>query len=316
MNLQILHNQIMENNLDNLYIFIGEEIAVQNIYINKIAEIKDLEIKYIDSYKQIVNELNVQNLFVVKNALYVVLDDLDILKQEDIWQEINTGNNMIIFKYNNLDSKTKFYKYFTNKIVEFNKLSNEILTHYIKQLTKNKLDDNHCLKLINICNNDYNRILYEIDKFNNYVEVMNSNNEIIDYENSYFDELEQQGAFHKEISDITFNFIEQVLKRNIIKVYNLQKQLQQIGESNLKIISLLYTNFRIILLIQSCKSNDICKTTGLEYYQVKYNQDKLNYYSTDELVFALRLLQQIEEGIKNGKLDEEYSLNYFLINIL
>lgn len=316
MNLQTLHNQIVQKELDNLYIFLGEEIAVQKIYITKIAQEKCLEIQYVDSYKQIVNELNTQNLFTMKNKLYIILDDIDILKQENIWQEINPGKNTIIFKYNNLDKRNKFYKYFENKIVEFDKLSNEILTMYIQQQTQNTLDDNHCLQLINICNNDYNRILFELDKFNNYKEAMNKDKETINYGNSYFDELEQKGAFHKEISDVIFDFIEQVLLRNIPKIYNLQLQLEQATESNLKVLSLLYTNFKTILLIQSCKSNDICKTTGLEYYQVKYNQNKLNYYSTIELVNILILIQQIEEDIKTGVIDEESSLNYLLVNIL
>lgn len=113
-----------------------------------------------------------------------------------------------------------------------------------------------------------------------------------------------------------FDFVDSVLKRDIKKVYRLQKELNQIGESNIKILSVLYNNIKIVLLIQSCKSKDICKTTGLEYYQVKYNQDKTNYYTIGELVHALRLIQKIESGIKTGTIDEIISLNYLLVNIL
>ena len=106
------------------------------------------------------------------------------------------------------------------------------------------------------------------------------------------------------------------MKRDIKKVYDLHKKLKLIGESNIKLLSLLYNNFKIVLLIQSCKSNDICKTTGLQYYQVKYNQDKLNYYTIGELVYILRKIQQIESGIKQGTIDEVISLDYLLVNIL
>lgn len=71
-----------------------------------------------------------------------------------------------------------------------------------------------------------------------------------------------------------------------------------------------------MLLIQSCNSNDICKTTGLQYYQVKYNQDKLNYYTIAELINAIRIIQKTEEGIKTGKIDEDISIDYVLCNIL
>lgn len=44
------------------------------------------------------------------------------------------------------------------------------------------------------------------------------------------------GAFHKEISDITFTFIEKVITRDIKQVYELQKQLKQIRRNQYKII--------------------------------------------------------------------------------
>ena len=132
MNIQELQKQIIDKQLDNLYVFLGEEIAIQKIYINKIAEINKLEIQYIEEYKQIHNSLMVNDLFDIKK-LYVILDDLDILKQENVWQEINPNGNIIIFKYNNLDKRNKFYKQFENRIVEFNKLSDEVLVKYIQK---------------------------------------------------------------------------------------------------------------------------------------------------------------------------------------
>lgn len=291
--------------------FYGEEIAIQKIYINKIAEINKLEIQYIEEYKQIHNSLQVNDLFNTKK-LYVILDDLDILKQENVWQEINPNGNIIIFKYNNLDKRNKFYKQFEPRIVEFNKLSDEVLIKYIQK--EIPLSQSNCKKLIDICGNSYNQILLELDKLLHYDLPFHKLGE--DYFDRTFDKLEKQEAFHKEISDITFTFIEKVITRDIKQVYELQKQLKQIGESNIKLLSLLYNNFKIILLIQSCKSNDICKTTGLKSNEVYFNKDKTGYYSIGELVNALKIIQRTEEGIKTGKIDEEISIDYVLNNIL
>lgn len=224
MNIQELQKQIIDKQLDNLYIFLGEEIAIQKIYINKIAEIKNLEIQYVEEYKQIHNSLKVQDLFNAKK-LYIILDDLDIIKHEEVWQEINPNENIIIFKYNNLDKRNKFYKQFENRIVEFNKLSDEVLTKYIQKETSKDipLSNINCKKLIDICNSNYNQILFELDKINQLKDIY--------YLSSYdyvFEQLEKQGAFHKEVSDITFTFIEKVITRNIEQVYELQKQLKQI----------------------------------------------------------------------------------------
>lgn len=298
MELPELQLQIKNKVFDDYYIFLGEEIAIQKIYINKIAEIENLELNYVEDFKSIHNKLNVNDIFNTKK-LYVILDDTDFVKNEKVYNEfinLNKTGNIIIFKYNNLDKRSKFYKQFQNKIVEFNKLSDEVLTQYIKKELPVLSDDN-CKKLIDICGSNYNQILLEIDKIKMFINY-------------------PYNTPHKEISDITFEFIEKVLKRDIKQIYVLYKQLNQIGESNIKLLSLLYTNFKTILLIQSCKTNDICKTTGLQYYQVKYNQDKLNYYSIGELVNCLKLIQKIESGIKQGLIEEEISINYLLCNIL
>ena len=223
MNIQELQKQIIDKQLNNLYIFLGEEIAIQKIYINKIAEVKNLEIQYVEEYKQMHNSLNVNNLFDVKK-LYVILDDLDILKQEEVWKEIKPNGNIIIFKFNSLDKRNKFYKFFEQSIVEFNKLSDEVLTKYIRKEISN-LSEQNCRKLINICGNSYNQILLEIDKIKNY---HMGNVIFIDSSNESFEELENKGAFHKEISDITFIFIEKVITRDIKQVYELQNRLKQI----------------------------------------------------------------------------------------
>lgn len=313
MNIQELQKQIINKNLDNLYIFAGDEIAVQKIYINKIAEVTGMEIQYIEELKQIYNKLSSNDILNIKK-IYVILDDLDIIKQEKVWEDIKPNGNIIIFKYNSLDKRNKFYKKFENKIIEFNKLSDDVLTSYIKKELP-ALNNTNCKKLIDICGNNYNQILLEMDKIKmslNYPYNTPFDKELDDT----FEQLEKQGAFHKEISDITFEFVEKILLRDIKEIYDLQKKLKQIGESNIKLLSLLYTNFKTVLLIQSCKSNDICKTTGLQYYQVKYNKDKTGIYTDGELVYILKLIQKIENGIKTGIIDETSSLDYLLVNIL
>ena len=313
MTIQDIQKQIISKQLDNVYIFVGEEIAIEKIYINKLAQINDMQIEYVDSYIQIKNRLKSTNLF-NETKLYVVIDDNEFTKAELIWGQLDylESPNIIVFKYNTLDKRSKFYKHYENKIVEFNKLSDDVLTHYIQK--EIPLNNENCKKLINICNNNYNQILLEIDKMKHVDLPFHKLGK--DYFDRVFLKLDTAGAFHKEISDITFEFIEKVLKRKIKLVFELQKQLHQIDESNIKLLSLLYTGFKTVLLIQSCKSNDICKTTGLQYYQVKYNQDKVNIYSTNELVCILKLIQYIEESIKIGIIDEAISIDYLLVNIL
>lgn len=312
MELSQLQKQIINKNLNLFYIFVGDEIAIQKIYINKIAEIEKLQIEYADNFKSIYNKLHQNDIFNTKK-LYVVVDDIEFTKQENLWLDFDytqNNGNLIIFKFNNLDKRSKYYKHYENEIVEFVKLSDDVLTQYIHKELPSMSNEN-CKELIDICGSSYNQILLEIDKLKNYQVDKPTNNINID-----FMLLNRNGAFHKEISNITFDFVEKVLLRDIATIYDMQQQLKQIGESNLKLLSLLYNSFKTILLIQSCQSNDICKTTGLQYYQVKYNQDKKNIYATSELIYILKKIQQIEEGIKTGLIEEPISLDYLLVNIL
>jgi len=307
MNLPELQQQIKNNNLQDKYIFTGEEVAVQKIYIHKIASMKKMEIVYVDFYKQIIDRLSGTDLFGTK-ALYVVVNDTDILKQESVWNDISTNGNIIIFKYDSLDKRGKFFHYFEDIVVDFPLLSNDVLTMYIQK--EIDLCKDYCDELIDICGSNYNRILLEIDKIKNY-DIHGEHN----YDD-YFVALDMQGAFNKDVADIIFEFIEQVMLRRVDNIGVLQKQLTQIGESNLKVITLLYNNFKTILLIQCCKSNDISKTTGLQGNQIYYGKQKTGHYSNSELVYILRLLQKAEHDIKIGLLEESIALDYVLVNII
>lgn len=312
MELLELQKQIIDKNLNLFYVFVGDEIAIQKIYINKMAEITKLQIEYVENFKSIYNKLQQNDIFNTKK-LYVIMDDVEFTKQDKLWLDFDytqNNGNLVIFKFNNLDKRSKYYKHYENEIVEFNKLSEDVLIQYIhKELPE--LSNENCKELITICNSSYNQILLEIDKLKNY-ELNKTNNNI----NIDFTLLNMNGAFHKDISDITFEFIDKIIRRDVKAVYNLWQQIIKVGENNLKLLALLYNNFKTILLIQSCKSNDICKTTGLQYYQVKYNQDKQNIYTTSELIYILRKIQQIEENIKTGLIDDNIALGYLLVNIL
>ena len=306
MTIQELHNQIMNKNItDNLFIFIGPEYYVQHVYIEKIAQIKNLNIKYTDDFNSIQTSLDSSSLF-KEYILYVIQDDMELLKHERVWKEINPGNNVIIFKYSNIAKNSKFLNYFNEKSIIFEKLSQNVL---INRLKPTGLSIDNIKKLIEIGDSNYGQILLELDKVK---QAANGSNNL-DY---YFITLDSQGAFHKNISDITFDFIDYVVTRDIQNSFKLYQQLKQAGESNIKLLSLLYTTFKVILLIQTCHTSDICESTGIQYYQLKMNQNKIGYYGVQELVFILKLIQKIDTNIKQGDIEESISIDYLLSNIL
>ena len=94
MNLPELQKQIVDKKLDNIYVFLGDEVAIQKIYIDKMASILNLEVQYVTEYKSIINKKTA--LFGAKK-LYVVVNDNDITKKEDVWEAIKQTKENILY---------------------------------------------------------------------------------------------------------------------------------------------------------------------------------------------------------------------------
>ena len=131
-----------------------------------------------------------------------------------------------------------------------------------------------------------------------------------------FEILISENVIYQPPYDAVFDFVDEVLRRNSAKAFDLYEQCKAIGESTLVMLSVLYTNTRQVLQVQSCKSSDIAKTTGLNSWVIKKTKEKLNRYSIGELVYMLKLIRSVERDIKTGRMDEEYAMQYVLVNVM
>jgi DNA polymerase III delta subunit len=312
MQLHELKEQLVKKTLQPLYIFTGEEIAIMNIYIDKIAKIAGSKAKRVDSVGSIFGKLQNQS-FMNKPSCYVIRDDKDYLAQEKIWDSLNNGlvqgNNIIILVYSNLDKRSKFYKHHADMVTEFQKLSPEVLAKYI--IREIGLDINKAAKFAELCDCNYNRILLECDKVKHLAQANNIN---ID---QAYDIAIRENLIHTSPKDVIFELIDAVCKRQPERSYNLLEELTAINENPLGAISLLYTNFRSMLLVQSAGAGaDITKRTGLTGWQVKLAKEKGVNYSVGELVTAIRMIRETEKGIKTGMIEQVMALDYILANVM
>lgn len=308
MNITDVKADIKNKQFSAYYIFTGEEIEVQRIYINKIAETANLPVIRANSVADIWNSLTRPSLFDNK-AVYVVRDDKDFQSNEKLQGQLNNdifNGNILILLLTNIDKRTKLWKAFNERIIVFEHLSIDILTKYIQRDIA--LNKTCCERLIDICDNDYSRILLEIDKITRYTEVEDINER--------FKRLVEQGVIYTPPKDAIFDLVDAILLRQVNKVYNLLSQCYDVGEANMVILSVLYTNAKQVLQVQSCDSGDIAKSTGLTAWQVKCAQARTNHYSIGELVNILRLIQRIQHDIVTGLMEDEVSVKYLLVNIL
>jgi DNA polymerase III delta subunit len=312
MQLHELKERLVKKTLQPIYIFTGEEIAIMDIYINKIAEIMNTQPKRVDSVASIFGRLQNQS-FVNKPSCYVIRDDKDYMQQDKIWEQMNNGllqgNNTIILVFTNLDKRSKFYKQHLDMLTEFEKLIPEVLAKYIKR--EIGLDINKAVKFAELCDCNYSRILLECDKVKHLAQANNIN---ID---QAYDMAIRENLIYTSPKDVIFELVDAVCKRQAIRSYTLLEELMAINENPLGAISLLYTNFRSMLLVQSAGAGaDITKRTGLTPWQVKLAKEKGVHYNISELVRAIRIIRETEKGIKTGAIEQDMSLDYILANVL
>ena len=298
--------QIKTGEFDKVYVFYGTEHAVMKIYLNMMATKGNMRLTYVDSLLDLMTGAKTKAL-VPERHLYVVLDDKEYLTNEKMWEKF-TGlkDDVVVFYYTSADKRLKFWKNNKDRAVEFGRLEDRILTKYIKNEAP-MLSDEQCLKLIEACNGDYGRILLEIDKVRNY-----SIAEAITGDGA-FDSLIEQKQIYFQPKEAIFDFVAAVLERRPSKAYDLLQDCKAVGEASLVIISVLYNNIKTLLQLQSEKS---WKELGLNGFAVKNVAPYKNNYSNGELVKAMKLLREIEKGIKTGAIPDELSVEYFLVQVI
>lgn len=312
MDITAVKQQIQKKQPQHFYIFVGEEVAVMDIYINKIAECINVKPTRADSVADIMHKLT-GNSFLSVPQCYVIREDTDFIKSDvvqDFVDEKIQNQNIVILAFYSLDKRTKFYKAYNSSIVNFERLNEQIISKYIHK--EIDLSERNTRMLAEICEFDLSRIYLEIDKIRTYT---SAGRESKTHDQS-FELLVKEGVIYEPPYDAIFDFVDAVLKRKVKLAYNLYRQCQDIGESNLTLLSVLQSNAKSTLQVQSCSSKDVANSTGLTGFQIKLAKERCGYYKNRELVDMMRLIQKVERSIKTGEIEESVSIEYVLVNCL
>ena len=306
-----LKNQIKNNEFDHIYIFAGDEWKVQQIYIEQMTKVIGNRV-YLDSVSELVQKLS-NKLFNSARTLYLLRDDKEFMTNEKAQKRVleTLSDNVLILLVSSVDKRTKFYKTYSELFVEFTTLEHAVLKRYVQKSIK--LSDRNTERLMEVCENNYGRILLEIDKIKQLQEWNTAPNISAD---DCFEVLLNEKVIYQPPYDAVFDFVDNVLRRNTAVAFDLYEQCKAIGESTLVMLSVLYTNAKQVLQVQSCKSTDVAKSTGLTAWQIKKAREKLNRYSIGELVYMLKLIHSVEKGIKTGRMEEQYAIQYVLVNVM
>ena len=285
MDITAVKQQIQKKEPQHFYIFVGEEVAVMDMYINKIAECINVKPTRADSVVDIMPKLTT-NSFLSVPQCYVIREDKEFIKSDAVQDFIDDkiqDKNIVILCFYSLDKRTKFYKAYNSSIVNFERLNEQIISKYIHK--EIDLSERNTRMLAEICDQS-------------------------------FELLVKEGVIYEPPYDAIFDFVDAVLRKKAKLAYNLYRQCQDIGEANITLLSVLYSNAKSVLQVQSCTSKDIAKSTGLSGFQIKLAKEKMGHYKNRELVNMMKLIQKVERSIKTGEIEDSVSIEYVLVNVL
>ncbi len=317
MDLSELMTKIRTKEIPHFLIFFGEEQKIIDLYIDQI--VNTIEAKRIScaTVKEVVRRSGKKSLD-KSRKLYIVSGDADFLKNENGWQKVKDQikKDYLILRYTDLDKRSSFVKNNKKDLVEFTRLSPEVLQSYIDRILP-EISEENASKLIDYCGNDYGRILLECDKIQQYHDYIADLTNGISIDDC-FDDLNKEGLFTKEIGDVTFELTDAVLGGYTIKAIQKLDEAKRKGEPALRIISILYTGFRN-LYAYSLLGKDkrgAAERTGMTNGELYGCRKNAGGYSAKELKRNMLFCEEVERGLKSGAVDEEIALEYTVFHCL
>lgn len=290
-----LQTQIREGSLLPFYIFTGEEIELQNIYLKQMGDVIRVD-RVADIYNKITSKL-----ISGKFAVYVVRDDMDFIKSEKTWSSISDRirNAVLVIQVTTPSKCKKFLKELNDCVVEFNHMTTKQLLNVVNMdcSVSNKQ------YFIEACNNDLNTINNYLDIFKR-AGIKELNKKIVD---EYIPTKE----------DVTvFQLADAVMRKDEQLTFRLLDQLLEDKNNVMGIIYAIYSQLHKCVLVEGYRGEkNISKVTGINSW-ICNNILRDNRIEPPKLLTALRLVQKYDKGIKTGKYDGVMACYSLIVEIL
>ena len=262
--------------LPTFLIFNDEEAVLSKQYLNSYAEkAGGLYAKRYDTTADAHKEIttNFKDEFV-----YVIMNDLDVLKDPTTMQFLINTERKVILYYNKLDKTNKALQPYKEYIVDFKKLSKNTILAYLEQTATKAgitVPQEHLITLIDYCNEDLGCCLNELDKI--IVLGQASSGAVFEYMlNKGFSDYRQTNLF---------NFIFKVLDGD----KSIFDSAQRLDGTFIGLVFNLYKQARNKAL-KCTTSNEAVKYTDI-----------------------MQLCSTLDSGIKDGTISDSFAQDYLLV---
>lgn len=295
-----LRRELDEGKTRPLYVFTGDEKEVMRQYIQRIGHPTLAK-----SLNDIWNQLTSKSLFAIHRRVYVIENDKSVfdIDIERIIRACLESGNSVVLKYDSIDGRVKWFKTVVQYIVEFPKFDEYALRGYIKK--RIDVSDDIAVVLARYCNNEVSRVDNEIHKLRHLD---------CDIKLDVLNEL-----ITPPLDDRIFEMINCVALNKWQFAFEMYSDLIELGESPVKIVSLLYTKFKQVLTVQSLydlPNHEVAAKSGMNFGQVGYARELCGQFTSERLVNIIQLVFKCECDIKGGSLDPKVAMDKLLLDIL
>lgn len=283
----------------------------------------DIEVVHYDlsetPIEQLVEDLDTYNFLTSKkiivghNANFLSSDKSKIVVEHNIerfekYLENPSCDNILVLTCDNIDKRKKITLALLKKADLVERKAN------IHNIIKNKLENYSITsdaekKLLEYCQDDYERISNELDKLMLY----KMNEKTINAE-------DVENIVMKSLDDNIFHLADSILSRNKKEAFELYNNFILHGEQVVNIIRILSNKIRLIyqvkvLLNDGNSDQSISKLLKVHEYPVKLAREASYRYSEKILLTDLEKLANLDLEIKSGKSDGEVEFELLLATI-
>lgn len=261
------------------------------------------------SVLSVLEDLNTLSLLEDKKVIIVTnLNKLD--KEEELIKYLNHQNSNILILTENvkLDERKKVTKEL-RKNSNYLEVDNNDLANYIKASFKDYEISNLNISLLkDYCNNDFNRLKQEIEKLKMY----KLDDRVITSEDIRL-------VIKKGLDKNIFDLLNAINHKKTKQMYSVYYELLNNNEDEIKIMSILANNFKLIykikVLTKSNNDEECKKQLGIHPYRFKILKEQSYSYSEQELLKLIKALSKLDIDIKSGNLDKKTGLELFLARL-
>ena len=285
-----LKNQLNNNSADfkNLVLTYKDNDFVISEYIKKIAQIKNLKIKYVtEDYLKSLDTTS-EMLFETETEKYLLVYKVDKLSLNNFKNNYLVDDLIIICK----SIEKEFCDTFKNIIIEFPELNEWRIKDYMKAHCKGLTDD-AIDWLYKVSNGDIYRISNELFK----IELYNKPEQ-----DEMFMELNKDGNYSDMCDLNIYNLTNAITRKDYLGLINCLSEIENIDVEPVGLITILHKAFRDIINIQT-NSKATPESLGIPLKRFKAIEYSCGKYSDTKLMNMFKFINDFDYKLKSGQLD-------------